>query len=377
MKTPFFWVSNIWIPDSVDHAIFLCKIKEKSKKHGMEMYERAEFERLQKTLADKWEFIEIQAKEQGKLDRRRRKLDRLILFLQERAFWRVHHPPPGMKLVLCEQPPRFFTMLQMKVRAKNNKNPAPSRCLNAYDESEIKMICVNATKRQDSVSHTPQHGATNPNSKSNSRFVRSGENKTLESIITYASANMNYDWFTDQSLSQNPWMYEADDKHTWPEEVTISSDSGEKDHKLNPSLKQVRMWGADFVHLIKDPLGRAWLEIFMQKEYSCENLRFWLAVNEYKFGPLSNVEVGCKKIYDEFLCSNGQSEVNIENKTRDITELAVQSPTLFSYDDAQQHIYEVIKEDTYARFLKSSEYKQALNHAIQAHEKKMRSSPTQ
>ena len=58
-----------------------------------------------------------------------------------------------------------------------------------------------------------------------------------------------------------------------------------------PSERRVRRWSISLEDLIVDPLGVQELMAYMKKEYSHENLRFWLAVQELKTGPGSEAKV--------------------------------------------------------------------------------------
>ena len=67
----------------------------------------------------------------------------------------------------------------------------------------------------------------------------------------------------------------------------------------------------------------------MKKEYSHENLRFWLAVQELKRGPgsESKIKKKVKEIYEEFLSKGAKAEINIDGKTMEETRIAMKTPT--------------------------------------------------
>jgi len=68
----------------------------------------------------------------------------------------------------------------------------------------------------------------------------------------------------------------------------------------NPTEKRVRKWAVSLEDIIMDPLGIQELLAYMKKEYSHENLRFWLAVQELKRGPGSETKIKKKvrEIYE-------------------------------------------------------------------------------
>ncbi|XP_010219354.1 PREDICTED: regulator of G-protein signaling 9-like, partial [Tinamus guttatus] len=55
---------------------------------------------LNKKINYKWDFVIMQAKEQYKAGKERKKADRYALDCQERAYWLVNRTPPGMQDVL-------------------------------------------------------------------------------------------------------------------------------------------------------------------------------------------------------------------------------------------------------------------------------------
>merc|ERR1711997_800995 len=58
-----------------------------------------------------------------------------------------------------------------------------------------------------------------------------------------------------------------------------------------PTEKRVRRWGISPENLMTDPLGAQELLAYMKKEYCHENLRFWLAVQDLRYGPGTDVKI--------------------------------------------------------------------------------------
>lgn len=65
----------------------------------------------------------------------------------------------------------------------------------------------------------------------------------------------------------------------------------------NPTERRVRRWAFSIEELIKDPIGRKVLESFLESEFSQENIRFWLAVQDIKYCPRSHVEEKVDEIH--------------------------------------------------------------------------------
>ncbi|NWV78421.1 RGS9 protein, partial [Dasyornis broadbenti] len=80
-------------------AIYLAK-KNIKRKGILEEYEKEHYNMLNQKINYKWDFIIMQAKEQYKAGKERKKEDRYALDCQERAYWLVNRTPPGMLDVL-------------------------------------------------------------------------------------------------------------------------------------------------------------------------------------------------------------------------------------------------------------------------------------
>ncbi|XP_031416630.1 regulator of G-protein signaling 9-like isoform X2 [Clupea harengus] len=93
-QTPYFWPAQQWPVEDTDYAIYLAK--RNIRKNGvLELHEQEQYNNLHKWLNHKWDFIVMQAKEQYRAGKERKKPDRVVFDCQERAYWVVHRPPPG------------------------------------------------------------------------------------------------------------------------------------------------------------------------------------------------------------------------------------------------------------------------------------------
>ncbi|NXH18521.1 RGS11 protein, partial [Bucco capensis] len=113
-----------------------------------------------------------------------------------------------------------------------------------------------------------------------------------------------------------------------------------------------------------DPLGRAQLLEFLKKEFSAENLSFWEACEELRYGEQARITEIVDSIYQQFLAPGATRWVNIDSKTMERTLEGIKTPHRYVMDDAQMHIYMLMKKDSYPRFLKSDLYKNLLTEAI-------------
>lgn len=92
-------------------------------------YEAENLARLQKMFSRKWEFIFMQAEAQSKVDKKRDKLERKVLDSQERAFWDVHRPMPGMYAVTNNT---YLLLIQFLIVS-----------LNSLKKIKIEIIAIN------------------------------------------------------------------------------------------------------------------------------------------------------------------------------------------------------------------------------------------
>ncbi|XP_017596715.1 PREDICTED: regulator of G-protein signaling 11 [Corvus brachyrhynchos] len=186
----------------------------------------------------------------------------------------------------------------------------------------------------------------------------------LEGYIKFNEQYVPHDPIMSGCLPSNPWI--TDDTTYWAMNApTVTT----------PTKLRVERWGFSFSELIMDPLGRAQLLEFLKKEFSAENLSFWEACEELRYGEQSRIAEIVDSIYQQFLAPGATRWVNIDSKTMERTLEGIKTPHRYVMDDAQMHIYMLMKKDSYPRFLKSDLYKNLLAEAIIPPETKKRVFP--
>ncbi|XP_075049264.1 regulator of G-protein signaling 6 isoform X2 [Mixophyes fleayi] len=338
-QAPYFWPSNCWEPENTDYAIYLCK-RTMQNKARLELadYEAENLARLQRAFARKWEFIFMQAEAQVKIDRKKDKTERKILDSQERGFWDVHRPVPG-----C------VNTTEMDIRkCRRMKNPQKVK-KSVYGVSE------------DSQSQSPVHMASHVIRKTTKDDLRKQihflnvqidrhclkMSKVADSFIAYSEQYTEYDPFLTPADPSNPWI--SDDSTFWDLEIS-----------KEPSQQRVKRWGFSLDEVLKDPVGREQFLRFLESEFSSENLRFWLVVQDLKRQPLQEVPKRVEEIWQEFLAPGAQSAINLDSHSFERTSQNVKDPGRYTFEDAQEHIYKLMKSDSYARFLRSNAYQDLL-----------------
>ncbi|XP_022091265.1 regulator of G-protein signaling 7-like isoform X4 [Acanthaster planci] len=340
-QTPYFWPSNCWEPENTDYAVYLCK-RTMQNKSRLELadYEAENLAKLQRMFSRKWEFIFMQAEAQAKVDKKRDKMERKVLDSQERAFWDVHRPVPG-----CVN----TTEMDIKKLSRINRT-CKKKKMNFGAGGERISPCASDS---DLRSHSEELMRTVEMQKARLEKRQYKTSKVAELLISYCQQYRDYDSFLcAPTEGSNPWL--SDDPSLWEAATTMNL--------KDVPVWRVKKWGFSFDDLLKDPLGRDQFAKFLAKEFSQENLRFWVACQELKATAISKVPAKAQEIHDEFLSEASHSPINVDSKVREVTRKNMKGAAgRYTFDSAQEHIYTLMRSDSYSRFLKSDLYKELLN----------------
>ncbi|RXN16730.1 regulator of G- signaling 6-like protein [Labeo rohita] len=303
-QAPYFWPSNCWEPENTDYG-----------------KRRTLLGRLKVTI-----------------DRKKDKTERKILDSQERAFWDVHRPVPG-----C------VNTTEMDIR----------KCRRLKNPQRVKKSVygvVDDTQTQSPV-HTPSQQISKDTREDvekeilflNTQLDRHcmKMSKVAETLMSYTEQYLDYDPFVTVPDPANPWI--SDDVTFW--ELEASKD---------PSQQRVKKWGFSLDEALKDPVGREQFLKFLESEFSSENLLFWLAVQDLKCRPLQEVAARAQEIWQEFLAEGAPNAINLDSHSYERTSQNLKDPGRYSFEDAQDHIYKLMKSDSYPRFLRSNAYQDLL-----------------
>uniref|UniRef100_A0A8C6NKW0 Regulator of G protein signaling 6 n=1 Tax=Nothobranchius furzeri TaxID=105023 RepID=A0A8C6NKW0_NOTFU len=336
-QAPYFWSSNCWEPENTDYAIYLCK-RTMQNKTRLELadYEAENLARLQRAFARKWEFIYMQAEAQVK---KKDKIERKILDSQERAFWDVHRPVPG-----C------VNTTEMDIRkCRRMKNPHRVK-------KSVYGVVEDGVQSQSPIHTTSHHcrKGTKEDVEKEILFLSTQldrhclkMSKVADSLIIYTEQYVEYDPFLTAPEPSNPWT--SDDPTFWDLETS-----------KEPSQQRVKKWGFSLEEALKDPAGQELFLKFLESEFSSENLRFWLAVQDLKKMPQQEIARTVEDIWVEFLAEGAPSSINLDSHSYERTSQNLNDPGRYSYEDAQDHIYKLMKSDSYPRFLRSNVYQDLL-----------------
>ncbi|VFV37368.1 regulator of g-protein signaling 11 [Lynx pardinus] len=344
-QTPYFWTSTLWPATELDYAIYLAK-KNIRKPGALVGHEKEHYGQLHRKINHAWDLVVMQAREQLRAAKQRRKGDRLVMACQEQTYWLVNRPPPGVPSVLEQGPERSSCtagQAQMSPQGlpSNCSPPGPFQTKNIDFYKREMELCRKALGR-----------------------ARVKSSVCLEAYLKFSSQRELHDPIMSGCLPGNPWV--TDDDTYW----TLNAPS-----VAVPTKLRVERWGFSFQELLEDPVGRAHFMAFLGTEFSAENLSFWEACEELRHGGQAQVHAMVDAVYQQFLAPGAARWVNIDSRTMERTLEGLHQPHRYVLDDAQLHIYMLMKKDSYPRFLKSAAYKDLLAEAVIPPEAKKRVFP--
>ncbi|XP_046641795.1 uncharacterized protein LOC124327032 isoform X1 [Daphnia pulicaria] len=349
-QTPYYWASQNHSPENSEYVIYLYKRSLRNKqKHGLEEYELEALSRLKRQMAHKWEFIVMQAEEQVRLAKDRKKGDKIVTDSQERAYWRAYRPPPSF-LNCLEQPPFPTNSSWISLAPSSNQrdDSAGASCTTASSNFIRKWKNIEEIKTEVEFVR--------------GQLVRARIKVSVaaETLQQHCATYSEYDPFLQTPQPSNPWL--SDDPTYW----ILNAGAVEV-----PTEKRAKRWAISIEDLVTDQTGLQELTNYLRKEYSHENIRFWLATNQLRSGPASKILHRVQEIYQEFLAPGAPCEINIDGRTMDVVQHEMKRPSRFTFDKAAEHVYNLLlKKDCYPRFVRSDHYKQLLANALQPCQKK-------
>ncbi|XP_034050521.1 regulator of G-protein signaling 9-like isoform X2 [Thalassophryne amazonica] len=315
-QTPYFWPTQQWPVEDTDYAIYLAK-RNIRKKGMLEVHEQEQYNRLHKWMNHKWDFIVMQAKEQYRAAKERKKPDRVVFDCQERAYWVVHRPLPDT-----------VSAMDYGLDRRVDPNEEEPKTPDFYER--IKIFTQQSIMR---------------------RRVKSSV--STGAMVKYCATYHSHDPFLSKCLPSNPWL--TDDVTYW----TLNMPNVEI-----PTKMRVESWTFSFGELLSDPRGRDDFRLFLKKEFSGENLAFWEGCEDLKWGTSETMRDKAEQIYKTFLARGAPRWINIDGKTMEITVNGLQHPHRYVLDAAQTHIFMLMKKDSYGRYMKSPVFKETLKKAI-------------
>ncbi|XP_017131385.1 regulator of G-protein signaling loco isoform X3 [Drosophila elegans] len=150
-----------------------------------------------------------------------------------------------------------------------------------------------------------------------------------------------------------------------PSAITVSvagEDAAAQEHGCPSS------WGSSFERMLQDAAGMQTFSEFLKKEFSAENIYFWTACERYRLLESEAERVlQAREIFGKHLANSSSDPVNVDSQARSLTaeKLATAAPDIFAA--AQKQIFNLMKFDSYQRFIRSDLYKSCVE-AEQKHQ---------
>lgn len=131
--------------------------------------------------------------------------------------------------------------------------------------------------------------------------------------------------------------------------------------------QRVASWSGCFERLLQDPVGVRYFSEFLKKEFSEENILFWQACEYFSHVPATDkkqLSQRAGEIYNSFLSSKATMPVNIDSQAQ-LADDVLTSPRPDMFKTQQLQIFNLMKFDSYSRFLKSSLYHECLHAEVE------------
>ncbi|XP_072371813.1 regulator of G-protein signaling 12b isoform X2 [Scyliorhinus torazame] len=126
--------------------------------------------------------------------------------------------------------------------------------------------------------------------------------------------------------------------------------------------RQVASWAVCFERLLQDSVGIRYFSEFLKKEFSEENILFWQNC-EY-FSQISQHDkkqllYRAREIYSNYLSNKAVTPVNIDSQAQ-LADAIINAPHPDMFKEQQLQIFNLMKFDSYTRFLKSTLYQECM-----------------
>nr|XP_033806224.1 regulator of G-protein signaling 12 isoform X2 [Geotrypetes seraphini] len=126
--------------------------------------------------------------------------------------------------------------------------------------------------------------------------------------------------------------------------------------------RKVASWAVSFERLLQDPVGVRYFSEFLKKEFSEENILFWQACEYFSRVPAHDkkeLSYRAREIFNKFLCSKATMPVNIDSQAQ-LADDILNAPHPEIFKEPQLQIFNLMKFDSYTRFLKSHLYQECM-----------------
>ncbi|XP_017859764.1 PREDICTED: regulator of G-protein signaling loco isoform X3 [Drosophila arizonae] len=144
-----------------------------------------------------------------------------------------------------------------------------------------------------------------------------------------------------------------------PSSVMVKATGGESTQELAaPEQKGPSSWGTSFERMLQDAAGMQTFAEFLKKEFSAENIYFWTACERYRCTESESERVTmAREIFNKHLSNNSSDPVNVDSQARNLSDEKLASGDTDIFAASQKQIFNLMKFDSYQRFIRSDLYK--------------------
>jgi len=115
-----------------------------------------------------------------------------------------------------------------------------------------------------------------------------------------------------------------------------------------------------FEKLLSTQAGRELFGSFLEKEFSSENLKFWIACQQLKqVKEASQFNRHVEAIFNIYIDPSALDEISLKGCVKESLERKKENPPRDIFEEAQSDTYSLMHMDSFPRFLSSRDYKEA------------------
>jgi len=115
-----------------------------------------------------------------------------------------------------------------------------------------------------------------------------------------------------------------------------------------------------FEKLLSTKAGRELFGSFLEKEFSSENLKFWIACEDVKqIKEAAQFSQQVEAIFNKFIDPSALDEISLKGCVKESLLTKKENPPRDIFEEAQSDTYSLMHMDSFPRFLISRDYKEA------------------
>ena len=131
-------------------------------------------------------------------------------------------------------------------------------------------------------------------------------------------------------------------------------------------------WKLSLEHLLSDPAGVTAFNKHLEREFSSENLQFYLLCKKYEVCLMKDLKERAREIFTMFLSEGSENQIHLPHRERELIREDLGCPSNSTFDEAQMRISRQMEMDAYPRFLKSDIFLKNEGDATKKAQEKMK-----